>query len=356
MMKKTLPTLLLLTLLGGCQSEVTHSDSNATLNQSSQEKLLDAKHALLALDLNRVRALASHIDVNAPLPDKSSLLSWAVETQSPELVMVLLENGANVQSRTGNRFGPMIQACRYGNEAIIQALLDNGADLTSAIEDGTSALHLCAGTTSAPLLSKILDKGYNINATNVYGQSPLMFAANAGNSDNMGLLVKRGAKINQQTKEGYSPLFFAIKSKQLSAVTSLIDLGADLFHQSADGTTLTQLAVYTDNVEFLTWYAHNMPSLMSQEAIQAVITQYDRDGYQLLHKAVKANQPSLVSALLDLGANPHSLSEPSTLTWRYEANFKSENYIPPQLTPVQIAEKNKLSQITALLENSRNTI
>lgn len=356
MMKKTLPTLLLLTLLIGCQNDVTQSDSTSALNQPYQDTLLDTKRALLALDLDRVRALSSHIDVNTPLPDKSSLLSWAIETQSPELVMVLLESGANVQSLTGNRFGPIIQACRYGNDAIIQVLLDNGADLTSAIEDGTSALHLCAGSTSAPLLNKILDKGYNINVTNVYGQTPLMFAANAGNSDNMGLLVKRGAKINQHTKEGYSPLFFAIKSKQLAAVTHLIELGADLFHQSADGTTLTQLAVYTNNFEFLTWYAHNMPSLMSQEAIQAVITQYDRDGYQLLHKAVKANQPELVSALIELGANPHSLSEPSTLTWRYEANFKSENYIPPQLTPVQIAEKYKLSQITALLENSRSTI
>ncbi|MAP21746.1 MAG: hypothetical protein CL589_02675 [Alteromonadaceae bacterium] len=349
--------LLIITGLSGCQLEPDYAHVDSTsLTETNQQRLLETKKAILSLDSNKVRTLLTEIDVNAALPDDSRLLAWAIETQTPALVDLLLENGAKVNIAGGNRFSPLIQACRYGNSTVINALLQKDANVQNAIEDGTSAFHLCAASASGDTLARMIKAGAEINATNTYGQTPLMFAANAGNVNNLTLLLDAGADINQQTQEGYSALFFAIKSLHLDAVKAAIARGADVLHRAQDGTTASQLAVYTSNFEFLTWFAKTMPSLLAKEAINAQLTAYDRDGYQLLHQAVKANKPELVGALLALGANPSALSEPSRLKWRYEANFKTQSYLPPQLTPFEIAEKNKLEHIAALLRNSRGVI
>ncbi len=341
-----------LTGIVACKTEYQLTTNTSQLSKQAHQQLLqETKQAILNLDLAKVAKLTATVDVNHALADKSSLLAWAVETQEPQLVELLLKKGAKVKLANSNRFTPIIQACRYGNTEIINALLDRGADPNSTIEDGTSAFQLCAGSATTEDLARIVSLGANISAQNSDGQTAVMWAANFGKLENFNYLVSKGANINQQTHQGYSPLFFAIKSHNLEVIKAAIAQGADLFATTADGTTATQLGVYTKNYVFLTWFANEMNALMSPEATQKILTSFDRDGYQLLHAAVKANQPELVANLLALGANSTTLSEPSKLKWRYEANFKSENYYPPQFTPIELAEKKEFKEIVSMLSS-----
>jgi len=350
---KALLVTLGIAALSACQSESQLTEVKPALtSQQHDDLLIRAKQAILASDISLLAELSSQIDVNRPLPDNASLLAWAVETQDPKLVTLLLENGADANPTAGNRFTPIIQACRYGNSEVINALLAAGATPGDAVEDGTTALHLCAGSATSEVLDRMAGLGADIHASNQRGQTALMFAAAQGNTPNLTYLVNAGANINAQTLEGYSPLFFAIKSQDVTTAQMAISLGADVFAAAKDGTTTTQLAVYAKNFAFLTWYMGELPTLMDEQGINNVVSAYDRDGYQLLHAAVKANRPQLVAKLLALGANPNQRSEPSTLTWRYEANFKTENYIPPQLTPMEIAEQNNLPHIAELLQQN----
>jgi ankyrin repeat protein len=347
---KMLIFAFIITSLIACKNDSQLTSKELQLsNQKHTELVLETKRAILNLDFFLVDKLSSKIDVNRALADNSSLLAWAVETQDPRLVHLMLEKGAKAQVENGNRFTPIIQACRYGNAEIINALLEQEADPNSAIEDGTSAFQLCAGSASTENLTRMVSLGANITAKNNNGQTALMRSANFGKVENMNYLISLGASVNHQTLEGYSALFFSIKSQKLSAVKAAISHGADLFATAQDGTTAAQLGVYTMNYEFLTWFASALNSLMSPEAIKKVLTAFDRDGYQLLHAAVNANQPQLVSKLLELGANSMTVSEPSTLKWRYEANFKTENYYPPQLTPIELAEQSDFKNIASIL-------
>lgn len=352
---KTLCLGMALLGLTACSHDTQPLVSKAPLSSAKHQQLvIKTRQAILDLDQAQVDALTRKIDVNSPLPDKSSLLAWAVETQEPALVRLLLSRGATVNPDGGNRFSPLIEACRYGNQEIIIALLEQGADPNAAIEDGTNAVQLCAASAPPHIMASLIEHGASITAANDYGQTALMFAANAGNSETMRYLADAGAQINQQTQQGYSPLFFAIKSHNLTAVKTALALGADLSATAKDGTTAAQLAVYAKNYEFLIWYTTELETLMSKEAARNVLTAFDRDGYQLLHAAVKANQPELVAALLNAGADPLTVSQPSTLSWRYEANFKTENYIPPQLTPLALAQQNKLEAIAQMLQADAN--
>lgn len=339
-----------ITKLIGCTSESELNSVASKLSTKEHNQLvIDTKQAILNLDTALVESLSAQIDVNRALPDNSTLLAWAVETQEPKLVRLLLEKGAATNIANGNRFTPIILACRYGDSFIINLLLDHGADPNSAIEDGTSAFQLCAGSTSSVNLARMVKQGVNISAENNYGQTPLMWAANFGKAENLDYLVNKGARINHRTKEGYSPLFFAIKSQHLNSVKTAIAHGADLLATAKDGTSAAQLAVYTSNYEFLNWFASELNSLVAPDEIQKTLSAFDRNGHQLLHAAVNANQPKLVMKLLELGANSTMVSEPSKLTWRYEANFKTENYYPPQLTPLEIAEQKDFESIVAIL-------
>jgi ankyrin repeat protein len=333
-----------------CTSESELNSAKPKLsNQEHNQLVLDTKQAILNLDIALVESLSAQIDVNRALPDNSTLLAWAVETQEPKLVRLLLQKGATTDIANGNRFTPIILACRYGNSIIINSLLDHGADPNNTIEDGTSAFQLCAGSTSTIDLARMINQDVNISAENDYGQTPLMWAANFGKVENLDFLVNKGARINHRTNEGYSPLFFAIKSQNLNAVKTAIAHGADLLAIAKDGTSAAQLAVYTSNYEFLNWFASELNSLMAPDVIKKTLTAFDRNGHQLLHAAVNANQPKLVMKLLEFGANSTTVSEPSKLTWRYEANFKTENYYPPQLTPIEIAEQKDFEDIVAIL-------
>ncbi|MEM0912530.1 MAG: ankyrin repeat domain-containing protein, partial [Pseudomonadota bacterium] len=318
-------------------------------SEDHAQLVMDTKSAILSLDIALVDKLSADIDVNRLLPDNSTLLAWAAETQDPRLVSLMLERGAKTDVAGSNRFSPIIQACRYGNSEIINALLDSGADPNSAIEDGTNAFHLCSGSASTADLARMVSLGADVTAKNEYGQTAMMWAANAGNVKNILYLVENGSDINDQTNEGYSPLFFAIKSQHLDTVKALISNGADLFAKAQDGTTAAQLGVYTKNYEFLMWFVSELNTLMAPEAVEDVLTTFDRDGYQLLHAAVKANELELVTTLLKVGADPTTVSEPSTLKWRFEANFKTETYVPPQLTPIELAEQNEFTTIAAML-------
>ena len=342
--------ILVIYSLIACTPESELNPKRQALSDEEHGKLvLQAKHAILQLDGSLLEKLSANIDVNSLLPDKSTLLSWAVETQEPTLVKLLLNKGALVHVSNSNRFTPIIQACRYGNAQIIHALLDSGANPNSSIEDATSAFQLCAGSTATDVLKRMVNQGASFDAKNNYGQTALMWSANSAHIENINYLVDIGANINHQSEEGYSPLFFAIKSQNLDAVKTLIGHKADLLAITKDGTTAWQLGVYTNNYIFLNWFTSELDLLVSHKAKQAVLTAHDRNGDQLLHALVRANQPEIVAQLLALGANSQAVSEPSKLTWRYEANFKTEDYYPPQLTPMDIAKKLELETIASIL-------
>lgn len=324
-------------LVLGCSSD---SGSSNTGHLNTDELLVLAKKAVLNADYQGLENVLKKVDVNHPLADGSSLLAWGIETQDTGIIKLLLSSGAQVNNNASNNpFSPLILACKYGNADIINSLLDKGADVNALTDDAISAFQLCAGNAPAGIIKSMIAAGALIDTANDQGQTPLMWAAAHGQVENMRLLLEHGADINQQTLQGFTTLLFAIKSGTLAAPLVAIEAGAHLNHKSNNGTSAAQLAMYQHNFDFAYWLIDKGTDLEA----------YDRNGHQLLHVAVKTNQPKLVQLLLEKGANPNTASGPSTLTWRYEANFKTEDYVPPSLTPLYMAAENGFTEIMKLL-------
>jgi ankyrin repeat protein len=243
-------------------------------------------------------ALAAKANVNALLPDKSSVLAWAVDRQDAESVRLLLAAGAQPRALVAGAVQPLSLACELGDPAIAGALIKAGANAKEIRADGTTAFALCAGTSTPEVLAAMTARGADVNAANVQGQTPLMWAAMSGNIEAIKWLSGHGAKVNAADKKGFTPLFFALRSKVPGAPMALLNSGADVNAVLSDGTSVMQAAMLVGNPSF---------------AIEAVshgadLKRMDKDGRQVIHLAAMTGSVDLVKILLTKGVDPNTMT------------------------------------------------
>jgi ankyrin repeat protein len=297
-------------------------------------------------DVSATRALLPHHrNLNEPLPDGSTLLAWAVESQNGELVRLLLDHGARANGVGTVSVAPLFIACQYGDPAILAALLDAHADVKATRADGIAPLSVCAGNAPANILQRVLAAGAVVDQPDETGQTALMWAAAKGRVDNIKLLVAHGAQVNGKSAKGFTPLFFALKSHVPDAPVTVLEAGADPDYVAPDGTSVVQLAMYQKDYAF----AGRMI------ARRADLGAFDRNGNQLLHAAVLANQPSLVKLLLAKGADANALTGPPKVKMRFEVNFKTGDYdVPPKPALLLAAESGHAPLMQMLVDGGAN--
>ena len=257
--------------------------------------------AVRADDLDTIKALLDkHADPNAILPDKSTVLAWAVDRQNPQSVHMLLAAGAKPNVADVSGATPLTLACELGNAAIVDDLIGAGADVKAARPDGVTALSMCAGTTAPEAVEKLAAGGADVNRADPHGQTALMWAAAGGRTDNIAVLLKHGANVNAVADKGFTPLFFALKSKVPQASDALVAAGADTKARLPDGTSIIEASLVENNIPFA----------MEMVRDGADVHQRDTHGRELIHVAAASGNAELVRLVLSKGADPNVMSVP----------------------------------------------
>ncbi|CAI6341291.1 unnamed protein product [Periconia digitata] len=125
-----------------------------------------------------------------------SPLTYASESGDREMVILLLENGAQVNFYTEYCDSPLVKASSKGDERMVTLLLERGADI-HVQED--LALHSAISKGHEKLVELLLDKGADIHAVQVYGlenRSPLQMASFKGHENIVRILLDRGIDYN----------------------------------------------------------------------------------------------------------------------------------------------------------------
>jgi ankyrin repeat protein len=247
------------------------------------------------------KLLAAHANPNAPGPDKSTALSWAVDRQDETSVGMLLAAGAKPNVTDIEGASPLTLACELGSPAIVTDLLKAGADAKAARPDGITALALCAGTSTPEALAILLAKGAAVNGTDPQGQTALMWAATKGRTDNIAFLIKSGANVNAVEQEGFTPLFFALRSKVPAASLALLDAGADSNAVLPQGRVSVAAAAVVEN---------NIPFAMQVVSRGTDLGERDSQGRQLIHIAAASGNADLVKLVLSKGGDANAPSQP----------------------------------------------
>jgi len=207
--------------------------------------------AVKSADLPALRAeLQRHADVNAPGPDGTTPLHWAVHLNNLEAAELLLKAGAKPSAP--NRYGvtPLLVAATTANPRMIELLIAAGADPNAASPEGETPLMLAARAGVREAIAVLVAHGARVDAAEGWrGQTALMWAAAEGHAAAVKLLVENGASVSLRSKGGLSALLFAVRDGHVDAAGTLLDGRANVNDAAPDGTSALGMAVINAHYE-----------------------------------------------------------------------------------------------------------
>lgn len=161
----------------------------------------------------------------------AELMETAVEHGQEEIVLLLLENGVDINSK-GQWFGEtaLNLAASMGDAMIVQLLLDRGAATEISTNGGLIDCRLAARTelelnTGLPLAK---DAHANAQRTSEGKKTALHTSVIEGHTSLVQLLLEHGADIMATTTHQSTALHLAITNGQEDIVELLVERGADI--------------------------------------------------------------------------------------------------------------------------------
>ena len=223
-------------------------------------------------------------------------LHVAACTGIAQFVLVVLEKGAELDSKDYRGETALHWTAYNGHSAVMMLLLDQGADVDAKDIDGETALQWAAVRGQEAAVRLLLDRGADVDAKNKDGKTALWGAvAMRGQEAVVRLLLDRGADVDAKDKDGRTALWRAAAERGDEAmVRLLLDRGADVDVKDIDGKTALWGTVV----------------MRGQEAVVRLLLDRgadvdvkDKNGTTALLCVARWGQEAVVRLLLDRGAD-----------------------------------------------------
>lgn len=144
-------------------------------------------------------------------------------------VELFMAKGAEVNAKDDDGRTALTEAVNGRHEEVAKYLLAHGADPNSGRSKGReTALMSAIADRRTGLVKLLLDKGADVNAEDEKGRTALMSAARNGQTEVVKMVLDQGAAVNTRANDGTTPLMLASFSGQVDAVKMLVDKGADV--------------------------------------------------------------------------------------------------------------------------------
>ena len=174
--------------------------------------------------------------------DKSgrTSLHCALVSQSPDVVKILIQHGADVNAVTNTRASPIYYLCYmipWDDEdsiqnvflPMIQILHDAKADMNIKAVDGSTVLHFAAAKMNETICSYLIEFGAKLDVVDYLHRTPLHMASrNKLNPETASTLIKFGAELNPVDVNKSSPLHTACLFGNTEGVRILLENGASV--------------------------------------------------------------------------------------------------------------------------------
>ena len=243
-----------------------------------------------------VNALVTHVGRHRRT-DKNPL-HWASEYGHTEIVKVLLEAGAEVNTPDTlydeddpyNDRTSLHYAAYFGHKNVAKLLIDNGADVNVKDTFNKTPLHVVAEdrrwTTiwHTAIAELLITNGADVDAKTKYDNiTPLHNAIRYEHTDMARELIKAGADVNAKDREWDTPLHLAAQKGNTELARLLIDKGADVN------------AKYKNDVNGA------LNQVFSYSGFSVIAT--EKYGSSPLHRAADYGRTELAGLLIDKGAD-----------------------------------------------------
>jgi len=199
-------------------------------------------------------------------------LHAAVQHRRKNVVVWLLEHGANVNARTEDGSTALALAAYNGDLEMVKMLIERGADPSVKNQQGFSTLDVvdqmqwpeikeylltpgrlqnAARLGDLPTITRMLKKKpWRVNEIRVY--APLHAAARYNFSQMLRYLLDEGAEVDIQMLDASTPLILAASEGHMEIVQCLIANGADVGHVNSMGYDALKAAQMTNQTDVAT--------------------------------------------------------------------------------------------------------
>ena len=161
--------------------------------------------------------------------DLQSALQEAFRADKKDVVMYLLEQGADFREKNLFHDNILSYAAGHGYIDIIEWLIEHGLDLRKEIKDTNYALREAAYKGELRAVKYLINNGADVNGGVSGGEeNPLMKAARYNYLKMAEFLVEKGADLESTNYDGNTPLQFAAYEGKITMVKFLLEKGADI--------------------------------------------------------------------------------------------------------------------------------
>jgi len=243
-----------------------------------------------------------------------------------DMIIFLLESGANPNYETSHRETPVSICSNKGDFESVKILLEAGSKADFLC---WSELVYAIVFKSIDECRKLVESGASLTVRDRYWQrTPLFFAVQIGDIEKVKLLLEHGSNINEKGWCEENIVYYAIKNDQSEMLKFLISQSADIFYSDENNQNYLMKASElgaSKCVEILIgegldvqeedWVqsqaidmAMNIETVKILQKYGANINRINGEGYNLLMYAVEMEDTCFLKELLDLGADPNVTS------------------------------------------------
>jgi hypothetical protein len=152
---------------------------------------------------------------------KLAPLHQAILRKKPDVAVLLLQAGADVNAPDSAQRTPLHMAVERADAALVKILLDHHARLTSRDRTGWTPLHHAAAKNLVAIARLLLDAGADPNYPSELGGTPLHEAAAGAGAEMIQLLLDRGTDPSIRSKPGVTALDLAREYQNTPAIEML---------------------------------------------------------------------------------------------------------------------------------------
>jgi len=295
-------------------------------------KASDGKSAEEATTQAMLQLFKDGLSINAIIDDyNTSVLHEACHRKRFEVAKYLIEQGAEINTMTTEGSGyvaktPLQHALQNKYDPLILLLLEKGADVNTRNSNNDTVLHMAisnlkntdqvenSNSNPKKIIQELLAKNVNVNEADASGLTPLYKACEKGELEVIKWIVEKKGDLNAFGRYGRPPLLAAVSQGNLEIVRFLFEKGVNpkpqepksensLGPESTWETPLSIAAgshkVYSDKE-----WKPNPEMIRFLHANGADINQKNKYQETPLHIAAQRGDLETVKLLVELGADP----------------------------------------------------
>ena len=249
-----------------------------------------------------VRYLVSfpELDVNHKDTDGHTALRLAADQNHPDVLKVLIDAGADIETKNKEGCSPLFMASKDGALGTVKMLVKAGADVCGTHHTGETCLTFAASHGHTETVRYLVSLP-EVDVNQVGDDFTALHWAGQEDYHNMAtVLIDAGADMDAEDENGCSPLLRASKEGCLDTVKMLLKAGADVCAADNKGATCLALAVWNGHTETVC-YLLCLP--------EVDVNRSNNSGASALHVAVFRKHSDVVGMLIDAGADVEAKSD-----------------------------------------------